>query len=77
MWRPEGWDNPCEEYKKYFGDIEPSCVQEHEYYSYEAGADAMLDALKKQFDSEHLKAYELHHMTQGCAGTWVFIPDED
>ena len=44
------------------------------YCSYEAGADAMLEGLKKSMDCcDYHKSYE---STFGRKGKWVFIPEE-
>ena len=40
--RPEGWKNPNEEY---YNVCDVPTVQDGEYEAYEAGADAMIDAL--------------------------------
>lgn len=45
MYRPEGWKNPNKDYYHAFPDV-PS-VQDVEYEAYEAGADAILEALWK------------------------------
>lgn len=42
-WRPKDWKNPNDEYHNAF-DI--PTVQDAEWEAYEAGADAMLEALK-------------------------------
>jgi hypothetical protein len=84
MYRPKDWHNPNESYKKYFGDIEPSCVQEHEYYAYEAGADALEVSLLSK--GIHAEKGEWITVRGGIledddsvpvAGTWCFIPDKE
>ena len=76
-WRPEGWDNP------HF-DV-------NGYIQFEAGADAMLEALKKQPKAlrsggvtytGYAQTPELAHAIIERAraepvGTWIFIPDEE
>jgi hypothetical protein len=78
-WRPEGWENPyptMQQMREFHADkaffYDPQCRN-----AFDAGADAMLEALKQQFDSEHLESYQTHNMCNGCPGTWVFIPDEE
>ena len=90
-WRPEDWQNP----HLYYGsphtmiDVESNKNR----LAFEAGADAMLEALKKQginhrVYADHLrfgfgrgaKVLEGKEETvtyQGVKGTLVFIPDND
>ena len=67
MYRPEGWKRDCETMSD---DCE--CVQ---CVAYEAGADAMLEGLKKEGD----KIDDLHDDIQELfpyEGYLVFIPEE-
>ncbi len=64
-WRPDGWDNP----------YEPRLHLGHE--EYEAGADAMLAALRKGgvIRSESLRNMPAPGWKTLADGDWVFIPD--
>lgn len=77
-WRPEGWENPYSEYP----DL--SCQkQTKEWLLYESGANAMLEALKKE-GTYHQGAKPIT-FTFGSqimfmpipAGWGIFIPDEE
>ena len=62
-WRPEGWKNPNEEYH----DIcDVPTVQDAEYGAYEAGADAILDALWKMAEESPTGKFildsNIHHI---------------
>lgn len=69
MYRPDRWDNP---------HIEG-------YAIYEAGADAMLEALRKNGTHEpeinlggkQISTAEGHCFPYRPAGTYIFIPDEE
>jgi len=100
MWKPEGWINP-HNYAQVFSSaptllvlpdgrrIEGSYANYVGLESFEAGADAMLVALKKQPTSFHnglmyadsansppkVKLLELN-LQKIIPGIWVFIPDE-
>lgn len=50
MWRPDNWHSPYEEYTM----DEPGMKMQHE--SFEAGADAILEALKVKEDTVRLKS---------------------
>ena len=72
-YRPEGFKNPYSEKPFSFEDCK---LQE----AFEAGADAMLEGLRKQGDCSinELVSLMIHHVT-GLAqndGKWVFIPEE-
>ena len=69
MYRPEGWKNP---YHEETGRV----PDEHnaEFQDYEAGADAMLEGLKKQ---NVTLPDIIHHYTLGKLGKLVFIPEEE
>jgi len=85
MWRPEKWKNPNEEYYHLITDL-PMTVQDAEYEAYEAGADAMLKALKcngkeavslkngvATFGQPSIKIGDIDYPLKG---TFVFIPDD-
>lgn len=63
MWRPKNWKNP---------------FWNESYSAYEAGADAMLKALKEQgtFHVTEGAVPEVDVIVKGC-GWLVFIPEED
>ncbi len=69
-YRPDGWRNPYGGYSE--GMLEPT---------YEAGGDAMLEALRAggeslmKADVSEVARTLFKGMTQ--RGTWVFIPDEE
>ena len=66
MWRPDGWKNPyVDEY-----DSQP-----HRAIVYEAGADAMLEALKKQHRVKYLN-YEIPNPDFPFPATYYLIPNE-
>lgn len=73
MWRPEGWENPY---------IDPSTKPEGSFITtfhhiYEAGADAMLEALKNKspiLTSEQMKLIAPDRKFR--YGWLVFIPDD-
>ena len=78
MYRPEGWDN------SYNIALEKSGWGEPESYGfeegYEAGADAMLEGLKKHVSAGHTDGTTKEYTVQnfdGVAGTFVFIPEGD
>ncbi len=54
MWRPDKWDNPFHKTADY-GHGKQSWNEEPEFTAFEAGADAMLEALKKKKDTVRLK----------------------
>ncbi len=77
-WRPDGWKNPCVLIILTEKQVLKGTTTETEGYDrrtipdpvYEAGADALLKALRKTG----------WHVTDECLparknGTWVFIPD--
>ena len=77
-WRSKDWKNP---YRDMFGKGELTLKEDYEtnqHYAYEAGADAMLEALlvrAKRIQDSPVLIQE--HLTQVLTdGTWVFIPDE-
>jgi hypothetical protein len=88
MWRPEGWKTPnivaLKEVKA--GLVTADQVRyltEQECKAYEAGADALLEALKKdgQFvNNDGLKPYGMvlaRSLKRGEKGWLAFIPDKD
>ena len=67
MWRPESWENPYPKLN--------SPAEEH-WDAYELGADAMLEALRKNFVvTKYYQGYEI--VPYRDCGVWVFIPDEE
>jgi len=69
-WRPEGWEN---KYDKTPWHTDVDWQQEDVAIGFEAGADAMLEALKGQGHQNWLASIE----GENCQGKWVFIPDEE
>jgi hypothetical protein len=70
-WRPEGFNNPyppkpedynydCED------DVRPETARKMAYNAFELGADALMEALKKD---------DRATPDSKMKGTWVFIPD--
>jgi hypothetical protein len=66
-WRPEGWKNPIREINNGHHRVLGVAV-------FEDGADAMLEALKKDYKFMDIHDKEWYLTRTG--GTWVFIPDE-
>lgn len=83
-WRPEGWKNCFYVETHRVGDTiygNFDCVRAS---AFEAGADAMLEALRKEgqhFSKIDIKSeYEIETRQFNnpvIPGTWVFIPDEE
>jgi len=75
-WRPEGWKNP------YIGEFNTTWTMALERVAYELGADAMLEALRKQgvhVDRATAFCCLSEHVTlsnKDNTGTYLFIPDE-
>ena len=75
MWRPENWDNPHGTTKltsqTYIATPE---IESHRSFAYEAGATAMLEALRETgVPHEEKDPYmKLNHPNPG---KWVFIPE--
>ena len=74
-WRPDGWENW---YTVNLPDMEVSHLER----AYEAGADAMLAALRDCTDSCHTGRGSFTRMAEYLSlfcnpGTLVFIPDEE
>jgi hypothetical protein len=85
MWRPESWDNP---YGNLDTDIfgSPSIGEKIKFEAYEAGADAMLGALREQGVKAKTSAEDklvmaidqiMMNLGQNEKGKVVFIPDEE
>ena len=75
MHRPKDWKNPNEEY---YGKCDIPTVQDAEYGAYEAGADAMLVALKEEgvfTYGHHTPDIDLNDAPE-VSGYWVFIPGD-
>ena len=80
-WRPEeGWENPYgtelvrgnfSDGREYVHDPEP------EHDAYEAGADAMLEALREDHGVRYEGGTVAFHRLNNEHGTLVFIPDEE
>ena len=79
MYRPKEWENPYQ--GGWARDDEGSLypiTQDAESDAFEAGADAMLEALKGKKDSEYWKAkWEEICLKPPVNGWLVFIPDEE
>jgi hypothetical protein len=70
-WRPEGWVNPFLTPRI----IDNRYVDKSYHSAFEAGADAMLEALRT--DSKLLFRRDRHYTDKGVEiGTLVFIPDD-
>lgn len=52
-WRPKDWDNPYYKTEKAFG-AEVSWNEYPEFETFEAGADAILEALEKEANGEKI-----------------------
>ncbi len=82
MWRPDDWENPEKRTiddvnKSYPGGVPKGyhILQEAGYHEgFEAGADAILEALRK--GGNHLITERTIWHPDGVMGTRVFIPDE-
>jgi len=67
MWRPKDWENPYE-YKDLIGDCQRT--------AFEAGADAMLGALRKQPRVKY-QNYAVLNPNFPFPATYYLIPDEE
>jgi len=87
MWRPEGWDNPYKQDTPEHWSDNYEVIQSKEWHIFEAGADAMLGALRKKgMPISYWRQWEdIASDTRYIAytpaigeqiGTLVFIPDE-
>jgi len=80
MWRPDGWKNlKCDTCKDaviddYGYQCELSCGERSSYFNFEAGADAILEALRKDY---HSFAPHSDDESKLVKGTWCFIPEEE
>ena len=76
--RPEGWKNPHKLGKGILGITDPCCVRVLRENSYEAGADAYEEALKKSgvyTYGNHTPDIDLDGAPEE-SGYWCFIPQE-
>jgi hypothetical protein len=74
-WRPDGWKNPHDrKYLKKIHGNKPYQLQDYESHIFEAGADAMLEALKNSEGSFHVARSAFMGKNNG---TWVFILDQE
>ena len=69
LWRPEGWNTLKAKNQPLHCFAPDVCVGE----AYEAGADAMMKALKDRGVHRYNQPFDAPPNT----GTWVFIPDKD
>jgi len=82
-WRPDGWVNPYITKVKIWGTNETKDMVldlEGQDRIFEAGADAMLEALKKDVSAGHTEGRTKEYTvinSKGVAGTFVFIPDKE
>lgn len=67
-WRPEGFDVE-EIFEKYADNVEDPTRDITDYGLINAGADALLEALRKN-------AVSKYWYTNQIGGTWVFIPKD-
>ncbi len=74
-WRPEEWKNPYREYLKehHVYDAAFECFAQ----MYEAGADAMLEALRKQAGVVLQAGQVFNYTMDAQSGKIVFVPDDD
>lgn len=86
MWRPEGWENPYISNWKDIPIVDEETTRTDRDLYFEAGADAMLEALKKEATALIVPGDRKVHLKEedGCSfaviikrkGTLVFIPDD-
>ncbi len=69
MYRPKGWENP-------FPDEPREHIRGGVHNAYEAGADAMLEALRKETEEPNYTE-DLNQRVLRGNGKLVFIPDEE
>jgi len=77
MWRPKDWNNPMNPKSGVFPSEEALNCAHREFKAYEDGADAILEALKKE--GAYGKKFDgslPYHAQQPVKGWAVFIPDE-
>jgi hypothetical protein len=76
-WRPEGWKNPyltIQEARELYGGL-PFKYNPEERVAFEAGADAMLEAIKKQPRVKYLKC-SIPNPAYPYPGAYYYIPDD-
>lgn len=85
MWRPEGWEteasqiiyrNISRELSERYDKDEAKLGRDFYIRGFEAGADAILEALRKDPHAEHLEPYQNFQSHATIPGTFVFIPDK-
>ena len=78
-WRPEGWCIPLE--IKPLGESGKTAWLEIDKFSFEAGADAMLEALREKGNADLLRfiyaVVKVRPIETIGKGKFVFIPDEE
>ena len=81
--RPEGWQNP---YRDSWGKLAHEMTLQEDYettqhFSYEAGADAMLEALREKGNADLLgfiyAVVKVRPIETIGKGKFIFIPDEE
>jgi len=94
-YRPEGWENPhtidvgqMRQLGHTAEKLYQATIIEHEHAAFEAGADAMLEGVRKQGEAgmkreflgyeEYSDGTHTYNVRQfrDISGTWLFIPDE-
>ena len=73
MYRPKGWRNGYSKEREEDGMLS-------RYEIFEAGADAILEALRKDrasFENPDASEPLTFDLTKKQSGMWVFIPEED
>ena len=81
-WRPKDWKYGAWQEAERFLGSPPIIVEERLYNAYESGADAILEALRKNpVDQEQLRLFYKETLRdvssfRGESGKLVFIPDE-
>jgi len=75
-WRPDGWKNPYDGGKEIINEgwRVTYALKPQKYYLYEAGADAMLEALSQQ---NVTLPDIIHHYTTSRLGKLAVIPDDE
>lgn len=71
MYRPKEWEESIEDFMRTSPELEMSGLSQRDKILYEAGADAMLEALKKTAITSFI---DMAHKTTGVDGHMVFIP---
>ena len=77
--RPKGWDKTKDEYLANDKPNSSGIYNDDFTAGFEAGADAMLKALRQQgatFGEHHTKGV-VRYLASHNPGTFLFIPDED